>query len=133
MQSNPRITTIDSFFHTILKKFCWYVGVSAFFEVGTIDSYAINEAFLHSLNTDEIDNLTQFCFKHKMNVSSFLDFLHLLSKFPTQDIKNALEDGLQPISLSFEEIDDEIRMRMERINEYIQSVEKGHKTLKKGF
>lgn len=133
MQSNPRITTIDSFFHTILKKFCWYVGVSAFFEVGTIDSYAINEAFLHSLNTDEIDNLTQFCFKHKMNVSSFLDFLHLLSKFPTQDIKNALEDGLEPISFSFEEIDDEIRMRMERINEYIQSVEKGHKTLKKGF
>ena len=133
MQSNPRITTIDAFFYAVLKKFCWYVGVSAYFEVGNVDFGAINERFLQSLHTQDVDSLVKFCLFHKMSIAQFLSFLHSLCLFPAQDIQNALGDDLEPIRLSPEEIDEEIKARMERINAYVQSIEGGDKRAKRLF
>ena len=134
IRSNPRITTIDAFFHTVLKKFCWYVGVSVYFEVGNTNQSSIDEIFLKRLHTNQIDEIVEFCFYNGLRIKDFLQLLHNLSLLPTQDIENAFANKADNVShISFKSIEEAIRVRMKKIDDYIQSVEDGHKSLKKGF
>ncbi|WP_334089961.1 RecB-like helicase [Helicobacter typhlonius] len=122
MQTNPRITTIDAFFHNVLKKFCWYVGVSAYFEIGNVDLGAINERFLGSFSTEDMDKIVRFCFFNRIKIMDFLRFLSSLCAFPARDIKHALGEDLESINLSYEDIDSAIKERMNRIYEHIDSI-----------
>ncbi|GHQ20923.1 DNA helicase [Helicobacter pylori] len=58
-----RISTIDAFFQSILRKFCWFVGLSANFEVNE-DTKAhqqqLNEGFLSALNNEQLEELSVF-------------------------------------------------------------------------
>ncbi|RDU59220.1 RecB-like helicase [Helicobacter marmotae] len=124
MESNPRIGTIDSFFHVILKKFCWYVGVSAYFEVGSLDEDAINECFLNVFSPDELDSFVNFCFYHGVKIGDFLTFLQELYSLPANDVKRALQTlkEAQDSSLSaqsIEAIELEVKSLMESIAEHV--------------
>lgn len=46
----PKIMTLDSFFNTIVRKFCWYVGVPHQFQIGPVEAIKIEEKFLSLLN-----------------------------------------------------------------------------------
>ncbi|WQY23935.1 RecB-like helicase [Helicobacter pylori] len=63
LNAEIRISTIDAFFQSILRKFCWFVGLSANFEVNE-DTKAhqqqLNEGFLSALNSEQLEELSTF-------------------------------------------------------------------------
>ncbi|WQX98300.1 RecB-like helicase [Helicobacter pylori] len=63
LNAEIRISTIDAFFQNILRKFCWFVGLSANFEVNE-DTKAhqqqLNEGFLSALNNEQLEELSVF-------------------------------------------------------------------------
>ncbi|GAA9837490.1 RecB-like helicase [Helicobacter pylori] len=63
LNAEIRISTIDAFFQSILRKFCWFVGLSANFEVNE-DTKAhqqqLNESFLSALNNKQLEELSIF-------------------------------------------------------------------------
>ncbi|MGL2840431.1 RecB-like helicase [Helicobacter pylori] len=63
LNAEVRISTIDAFFQSILRKFCWFVGLSANFEVNE-DTEAhqrqLNESFLSALNSEQLEELSVF-------------------------------------------------------------------------
>ncbi len=63
LNAEIRISTIDAFFQSILRKFCWFVGLSANFEVNE-DTKAhqqqLNVSFLSALNNGQLEKLSVF-------------------------------------------------------------------------
>ncbi|GAA6885931.1 RecB-like helicase [Helicobacter pylori] len=63
LNAEIRISTIDAFFQSILRKFCWFVGLSANFEVNE-DTKAhqqqLNESFLSALDNKQLNELSVF-------------------------------------------------------------------------
>ncbi|GAA6976782.1 RecB-like helicase [Helicobacter pylori] len=63
LNAEIRISTIDAFFQSILRKFCWFVGLSANFEVNE-DTKAhqqqLDERFLSALNSEQLEELSVF-------------------------------------------------------------------------
>ncbi|GAA8414351.1 RecB-like helicase [Helicobacter pylori] len=63
LNAEIRISTIDAFFQSILRKFCWFVGLSANFEVNEdTEAYqtCLNEGFLSTLNNEQLEELSAF-------------------------------------------------------------------------
>lgn len=63
LNAEIRISTIDAFFQSILRKFCWFVGLSANFEVNE-DTKAhqqqLNASFLSTLDNEQLEELSVF-------------------------------------------------------------------------
>ncbi|GAA8871910.1 RecB-like helicase [Helicobacter pylori] len=63
LNAEIRISTIDTFFQSILRKFCWFVGLSTNFEVNE-DTKAhqqqLNASFLSALNGEQLEELSVF-------------------------------------------------------------------------
>ncbi len=63
LNAEIRISTIDAFFQSILRKFCWFVGLSANFEINE-DTKAhqqqLNASFLSALNGEQLEELSVF-------------------------------------------------------------------------
>ncbi|MBH0285244.1 RecB-like helicase [Helicobacter pylori] len=85
LNAEIRISTIDAFFQSILRKFCWFVGLSANFEVNE-DAKAyqacLNEGFLSALNSEQLEELSAFivqCLSYESYTSdSILERLRFL-------------------------------------------------------
>ncbi|MFP6126513.1 RecB-like helicase [Helicobacter pylori] len=85
LNAEIRISTIDAFFQSILRKFCWFVGLSASFEVNE-DTKAhqqqLNEGFLSALNGEQLEELSAFiaqCLSYESYTSdSILERLRFL-------------------------------------------------------
>ncbi|GAA7750261.1 RecB-like helicase [Helicobacter pylori] len=63
LNAEIRISTIDAFFQSILRKFCWFVGLSANFEVNEdtkVHQQQLNESFLSALNNKQLEELSVF-------------------------------------------------------------------------
>ncbi|GAA9700470.1 RecB-like helicase [Helicobacter pylori] len=63
LNAEIRISTIDAFFQSILRKFCWFVGLSANFEVNEdteVHQQQLNEGFLSALNSEQLEELSVF-------------------------------------------------------------------------
>ncbi len=121
LNAEIRISTIDAFFQSILRKFCWFVGLSANFEVNE-DTKAhqqqLNESFLSALNGEQLEELSVFiaqCLSYDSYTSdSILERLRFLKnklylfdpnkKEPVFDEKGFLE-------------------KLRSLNEQIQSIE----------
>ncbi|WRD96344.1 RecB-like helicase [Helicobacter pylori] len=121
LNAEIRISTIDAFFQSILRKFCWFVGLSANFEVNE-DTKAhqqrLNASFLSALNSKQLEELSVFiaqCLSYDSYTSdSILEWLRFLKnklylfdpnkKEPAFDEKGFLE-------------------KLRSLNQQIQSVE----------
>lgn len=85
LNAEIRISTIDAFFQSILRKFCWFVGLSANFEVNE-DTKAhqqqLNESFLSALDNKQLEELSVFitqCLSYDSYTSdSILEWLRFL-------------------------------------------------------
>ncbi|GHP66736.1 DNA helicase [Helicobacter pylori] len=85
LNAEIRISTIDAFFQSILRKFCWFVGLSANFEVNE-DTKAhqqqLNASFLSALNNKQLEELSVFiaqCLSYDSYTSdSVLEWLRFL-------------------------------------------------------
>ncbi|WRD15671.1 RecB-like helicase [Helicobacter pylori] len=131
LNAEIRISTIDAFFQSILRKFCWFVGLSANFEVNE-DTKAhqqqLNEGFLSALNGEQLEELSVFiaqCLSHNSYTSdSVLERLRFLKnklylfdpnkKDPVFDEEGFLE-------------------KLRNLNRQIQSVETASDTAKKAI
>ncbi|WQZ14005.1 RecB-like helicase [Helicobacter pylori] len=63
LNAEIRISTIDAFFQSILRKFCWFVGLSTNFEVNEdtkVHQQQLNEGFLSALNNEQLEELSVF-------------------------------------------------------------------------
>ncbi|WQW07897.1 RecB-like helicase [Helicobacter pylori] len=85
LNAEIRISTIDAFFQSILRKFCWFVGLSANFEVNEdteVHQQQLNESFLSALNSEQLEELSVFitqCLSHESYTSdSILERLRFL-------------------------------------------------------
>ncbi|MFP6287874.1 RecB-like helicase [Helicobacter pylori] len=121
LNAEIRISTIDAFFQSILRKFCWFVGLSANFEVNE-DTKAhqqqLNASFLSALDNKQLEELSVFitqCLSYDSYTSdSILERLRFLKnklylfdpnkKDPVFDEKGFLE-------------------KLRSLNEQIQSIE----------
>ncbi|EMH18445.1 RecB-like helicase [Helicobacter pylori] len=78
LNTEVRISTIDAFFQSILRKFCWFVGLSANFEVNEdteVHQRQLNEGFLNALNSDQLEELSAFivqCLSYESYTSDFI-------------------------------------------------------------
>ncbi|WP_120947867.1 UvrD-helicase domain-containing protein [Helicobacter mehlei] len=61
LQDRLQITTIDAFLQKILRKFSYFVGVSAHFKVGHLDNQDKLNSFIATLKPHELQDLEQFC------------------------------------------------------------------------
>ncbi|MGT0047645.1 RecB-like helicase [Helicobacter pylori] len=131
LNAEIRISTIDAFFQSILRKFCWFVGLSANFEVNE-DTKAhqqqLNESFLSALNGEQLEELSVFiaqCLSYDSYTSdSILERLRFLKnklylfdpnkKEPAFDEEGFLE-------------------KLRNLNQQIQSVEIASDTAKKAI
>ncbi|WP_367761504.1 RecB-like helicase [Helicobacter pylori] len=131
LNAEIRISTIDAFFQSILRKFCWFVGLSANFEVNE-DTKAhqqqLNEGFLSALNGEQLEELSVFiaqCLSYDSYTSdSILERLRFLKnklylfdpnkKEPAFDEKGFLE-------------------KLRSLNQQIQSIETASDTAKKAI
>ncbi|WP_120800672.1 RecB-like helicase [Helicobacter pylori] len=131
LNAEIRISTIDAFFQSILRKFCWFVGLSANFEVNE-DTKAhqqqLNESFLSALNNEQLEELSVFiaqCLSYDSYTSdSILERLRFLKnklylfdpnkKDPAFDEERFLE-------------------KLRSLNKQIQSVETASDTAKKAI
>ncbi len=131
LNAEIRISTIDAFFQSILRKFCWFVGLSANFEVNE-DTEAhqqqLNESFLSALNNEQLEELSVFivqCLSYESYTSdSILERLRFLKnklylfdpnkKEPTFDEEGFLE-------------------KLRSLNNQIQSIETASNEAKKAI
>lgn len=115
MQSSPRITTIDSFFYAVLKKFCWYVGVSSRFEIGQIDKSEMYEMFLSSFSPKELKEFVGFCFAQGLKLQDFLAMLYNFAFLPHNVLADSYDDKPYIQALSLEQITQKINANMAKI------------------
>ncbi|WP_199500143.1 RecB-like helicase [Helicobacter pylori] len=131
LNAEIRISTIDAFFQSILRKFCWFVGLSANFEVNE-DTKAhqqqLNASFLSALDNKQLEELSVFiaqCLSYGSYTSdSILEWLRFLKnklylfdpnkKEPAFDEEGFLE-------------------KLRSLNQQIQSVETASDTAKKAI
>ncbi len=131
LNAEIRISTIDAFFQSILRKFCWFVGLSANFEVNE-DTKAhqqqLNEGFLSALNNEQLEELSVFiaqCLSYDNYTSdSILKRLRFLKNklylFDPNKKELAFDEG------GFLE-------KLRSLNQQIQSIETASDTAKKAI
>lgn len=72
---SPKITTIDSFLNSIIKRFCWYVGVPYGFEIDEIASSEVFEIFLRKLNAMQKGYFIKICLNHHISAHKLFDLI----------------------------------------------------------
>ncbi|GAA7192195.1 RecB-like helicase [Helicobacter pylori] len=131
LNAEIRISTIDAFFQSILRKFCWFVGLSANFEVNEdtkVHQQQLNEIFLSALNNKQLEELSVFiaqCLSYDNYTSdSILERLRFLKN------KLYLFDPNKK-ELAF---DEEVFLeKLRNLNKQIQSVETASDGAKKAI
>ncbi len=131
LNAEIRISTIDAFFQSILRKFCWFVGLSTNFEVNE-DTKAhqqqLNASFLSALDNKQLEELSVFiaqCLSHDSYTSdSILEWLRFLKN------KLYLFDPNKKESAFDEE---GFLEKLRSLNRQIQSVETASDTAKKAI
>ncbi|WRF37068.1 RecB-like helicase [Helicobacter pylori] len=128
LNAEIRISTIDAFFQSILRKFCWFVGLSANFEVNEdtkVHQQQLNASFLSALNNEQLNELSVFiaqCLSYDSYTSdSILERLRFL--------KNKLY--LFDLNKKEPAFDEEgFLEKLRSLNQQIQSVETASDTAK---
>ncbi|GAA7324009.1 RecB-like helicase [Helicobacter pylori] len=131
LNAEIRISTIDAFFQSILRKFCWFVGLSANFEVNEdteVHQQQLNESFLSALNGEQLEELSVFiaqCLSYDSYTSdSILERLRFLKN------KLYLFDPNKK-ELAFDE--EGFLEKLRSLNKQIQSIETASNGAKKAI
>ncbi|CCF79982.1 ATP-dependent helicase [Helicobacter bizzozeronii CCUG 35545] len=80
LQDRLQITTIDAFLQKILRKFSYFVGVSAHFKVGHLDNQDKLNSFIATLKPHELQDLEQFC-TQALDLSQSMRVVQILEPF----------------------------------------------------
>ncbi|GAA9608104.1 RecB-like helicase [Helicobacter pylori] len=131
LNAEIRISTIDAFFQSILRKFCWFVGLSANFEVNE-DTKAhqqqLNASFLSALNNEQLEELSVF-------IAQCLSYDNYTSDSVLERLRS-LKNKLYLFDSNEKEpaFDEEgFLEKIRSLNQQIQSVETASDTAKKAI
>ncbi|GAA8301371.1 RecB-like helicase [Helicobacter pylori] len=131
LNAEIRISTIDAFFQSILRKFCWFVGLSANFEVNE-DTKAhqqqLNASFLSALNNEQLEELSVF-------IAQCLSYDNYTSDSVLERLRS-LKNKLYLFDSNEKEpaFDEEgFLEKLRSLNQQIQSVETASDTAKKAI
>ncbi|GAA7132877.1 RecB-like helicase [Helicobacter pylori] len=131
LNAEIRISTIDAFFQSILRKFCWFVGLSVNFEVNEdtkVHQQQLNASFLSALNNKQLEELSVFiaqCLSYDSYTSdSILERLRFLKN------KLYLFDPNKKESAFDEE---RFLEKLRSLNQQIQSIETASNEAKKAI
>ncbi|GAA7596701.1 RecB-like helicase [Helicobacter pylori] len=131
LNAEIRISTIDAFFQSILRKFCWFVGLSANFEVNEdtkVHQQQLNESFLSALNGGQLEELSVFiaqCLSHNSYTSdSILERLRFLKNKLYLFDSNKKEPAFD---------EEGFLEKLRSLNQQIQSIETASKEAKKAI
>ncbi|UOS34168.1 RecB-like helicase [Helicobacter pylori] len=131
LNAEIRISTIDAFFQSILRKFCWFVGLSANFEVNEdtkVHQQQLNASFLSALDNKQLEELSVFitqCLSYDSYTSdSILERLRFLKN------KLYLFDSNKKDPIFDEE---GFLEKLRSLNQQIQSVETASNEAKKAI
>jgi len=75
ISSKKNITTIDSFFNSILLKFCWYGNLRHGYSFNETEYKVINKTFLDSLTSEEIQKLSSIVSLQRISIERFLEYM----------------------------------------------------------
>ncbi|WRD22936.1 RecB-like helicase [Helicobacter pylori] len=131
LNAEIRISTIDAFFQSILRKFCWFVGLSANFEVNE-DTKAhqqqLNASFLSALNSEQLEELSVF-------IAQCLSYDNYTSDSILERLRS-LKNKLYLFDPNKKEhaFDEEGSLeKLRNLNQQIQSIETASDTAKKAI
>ncbi|BDA05770.1 DNA helicase [Helicobacter pylori] len=131
LNAEIRISTIDAFFQSILRKFCWFVGLSANFEVNEdtkVHQQQLNASFLSTLDNEQLEELSVFiaqCLSYDSYTSdSVLEWLRFLKNKLYLFEPNKKEPAFN---------EEGFLERLRNLNQQIQSVETASNEAKKAI
>ncbi|GAA9096365.1 RecB-like helicase [Helicobacter pylori] len=131
LNAEIRISTIDAFFQSILRKFCWFVGLSANFEVNEYTKahqQQLNASFLSALNNEQLEELSVF-------IAQCLSYDNYTSDSVLERLRS-LKNKLYLFDSNEKEpaFDEEgFLEKLRSLNQQIQSVETASDTAKKAI
>lgn len=110
----PRISTIDSFFNAILRKFCWYVGVTHSFEIAQMDKAWIEEKFLLSLTSTQQKIFIKLCLEHRKSLDEMLRMIAELGEYFLDCLiqDGGIDEDLSPLKNEILELARELQDRV---------------------
>ncbi|NHA48409.1 RecB-like helicase [Helicobacter pylori] len=142
LNAEVRISTIDAFFQSILRKFCWFVGLSANFEVNE-DTKAhqqqLNEGFLSALNNEQLEELSALNNEQLEELSAFIVQCLSYDSYTSDSILERLRFLKNKLYLfdpnkkepAFDE--ESFLEKLRSLNQQIQSIETASDTAKKAI
>lgn len=95
--SLPKIMTIDAFFNSIVKRFCWYMGIPHNFSLQNLDEEEIYEHFLSSLQDSQKDFLLNLSLSHHRPISNILSLIDKVNTNYPNSFKPHIEGNLNEI------------------------------------
>ncbi|WP_305862298.1 RecB-like helicase [Helicobacter cholecystus] len=95
--STPKIMTIDAFFNSIAKRFCWYMGIPYNFSPQKLETKEIYEHFLSTLQDKQKEFLLEFCLSHDQSLSQILNMIDQVNANYPNSLKQLLQGDLEKI------------------------------------
>lgn len=131
LRSEDRIITIDSFFNSILRKFCFYAGVRGDYAIAKSAQEAFLDYFLDKLSDQEIGEITAFC--HHQNID-LQKFASLLEEFDsdTLEIFEKFESE-KPQLATLKQLESRIIQQVAALKEIVMCYEKASASAQKTF
>lgn len=106
--STPKIMTIDAFLNSIVKRFCWYMGVPHSFELKDMNQEEIYSHFFSSLSQKQKDLFLQICFTQGKNISSVLEMIEKVEMNYPNSFKEGVYGDLEEVKEKAVEVGREI-------------------------
>ena len=106
--STPKIMTIDAFLNSIVKRFCWYMGVPHSFELGSIEQEEIYSHFFSTLSQKQKDLFLQICFSQGKSILSVLEMIEKVQMNYPKSFKEGVCGDLEEVKERAVEIGREI-------------------------
>lgn len=95
--STPKIMTIDAFLNSIVKRFCWYMGVPLSFELKAMEQEEIYQHFFSSLSQKQKDFFLQICYSQGKKISNVLEMIEKVEMNYPNSFKSRVVGDLQEL------------------------------------
>lgn len=95
--STPKIMTIDAFLNSIVKRFCWYMGVPLSFELKAMEQEEIYQHFFSSLSQKQKDFFLQICYSQGKKISNVLEMIEKVEMNYPNSFKSRVAGDLQEL------------------------------------
>lgn len=131
LRGEDRISTIDSFFNSVLRKFCFYAGIRGDYTILGSSRESFLEFLLGRLSRDRIDRCATFCRFLRMDLDRFVELLEGFDS-SNRELLYAFTHKAGDYAL-LSSIKSEIYITLQSINEFISRDKSASKSALNAF